>query len=236
MNWLLLALIAFVVVEIFLSYRRGFAKMLLSLCSTIVAIIAVIVLAPIVKEIVLKSTSWETNIAERVNRAITNKLSDGVNLPDILKNLPLPESVKEALGLAASTGNTQQAVLKLSHQIANIAITAGVYVATFIAVLLILKIVSGVMGLVTKIPGLQQLNGLLGIALGLVECLIVVDAAFLVIMAISNTPFGQTLTGMIQDSPALTFLYEHNVLSLFWGRIFHAATAETTALANLRLL
>ncbi|MBQ9910706.1 MAG: CvpA family protein [Lachnospiraceae bacterium] len=236
MNWLLLALIAFVVVEIYLSYRRGFAKMLISLCSTIVAIIAVIILAPIVKEIVLKNTSWEAGIAERVNRAITNKLSDGANLPDVLQHLPLPATVKEALGLAASTGNTQQAVLKLSHQIANIAITAGVYVATFIVVLLALKLVSGLMGLVTRIPGLKQLNGLLGIALGLVECLIVVDAVFLMIMAISNTPFGQTLTGMIQSSPVLTFLYEHNVLSLVWARIFTAAKPETTALLNLRTL
>ncbi|MBP5224320.1 MAG: CvpA family protein [Lachnospiraceae bacterium] len=231
MNWLLIALIVFVIVEIVLSYRRGFAKMLLSLCSTVVAIIAVIILAPIVKDIVLKNTQWEPQLAERIGSAIEKKLSDGSNLPEVLQNLPLPESVKETIGAGMSGGSAAEAVMKLSHKVANIAITAGVYVATFIVVLLLLKLLSGVLGLVTKIPGLQQLNGLLGVALGLVECVIIVDTAFLVIMAISNTPLGQTLTGMIQDSPVLTFIYEHNLLSLIWAQIF--AAGKEAALPSL---
>ena len=224
MNWLLIILIVFTAFELISGYRRGFASMVLSLLSAVIAIVAVIVFAPLVKDLVLQHTQIEADLAQKIGQTIESKIASGEDVPAVLQGIRLPEGIKEALGLTAEqiTGSVSEKVAEISLKLADTVVTVGVYAATFIAALIILWIVRRLFHLIGKIPVIGSIDSVLGLVFGLVECVIIVDTVCLIIMAISNTPFGETLTGMIRANKLLTFIYEHNVLSMIWSKMYSA--------------
>ena len=225
MNWLLIIFIAFIIYEMISGYRRGFATMLLSLLTIVIAVATVIVVAPFVKKAVVEHTEIETKLTEKISDKIVEKVHSETDLPKVLDGIHLPQSLKEKLGLKAESisGTLAEKVKGVAQSIADVVITAGVYVATFIVVLILLWILGRALHLVGKIPVLGTIDGILGLVFSLLEAVIVTDAVFLIIMAISGTGLGETLTGMIHDSKILSFFYEHNLLSMAWGKMFTGA-------------
>ena len=222
MNWLLIIFIAFIVCEMISGYRRGFAAMLLSLLTLVIAVAAVVVFAPFVKKAVTEHTEIETKLTEKISEKLVDQIREESDIPKVLDGIHLPKSVKDAMGLNAEdlSGTLTEKVKGAAQSIADVVITAGVYVATFVIVLILLWILGRILHLAGKLPVLGTIDGILGLVFSLLEALIVTDAVCLIIMAISGTGLGQTLTGMIHDSKVLTFIYEHNLLSMIWGKMF----------------
>ena len=66
--------------------------------------------------------------------------------------------------------------------------------------------------LVTRIPGLKQLNSAAGVILALVQGLILLWVLCLVLTEFGNTDWGMQVMGMIKESSFLSLIYNHNLL------------------------
>lgn len=223
MNWLTVAVILFLLVEVLIGWKRGFVKMALSLFAVVIALVITSAAGLYVKEGLSAHTPWQTNIQESIRESFDGYLMDQMETmePDqenaLLDQLPIPEvltnllkennnsAVYEKLGVDTLTSY-------VSSYLANMIMTAIAYVITFIFVFILLKIVFHFLHLVTRIPGLKQLNSAAGVILALVQGLILLWVLCLVLTAFANTDWGMQVMGMIKESSFLSLIYNHNLL------------------------
>ncbi len=223
MNWLTIVVIVFLIAEVLIGLKKGFVKMALSLFAMIIALVITSAAGPYVKSRLNEYTSWQTNIQTSIQTSFDGYLEEQVEAMEpeqenkVLDKLPIPEvltgllkdnnnsSVYEKLGVDTLTGY-------VSAYLANMIMTAIAYVVTFIIALIVLKIIFHFLHLVTRIPGLKQLNSVAGGILALVQGLIFLWILCLVLTAFSNTDWGIQMMGMIKESSFLSLIYNHNLL------------------------
>ena len=147
-------------------------------------------------------------------------------MDEILQNIGLPEALRNAVtssdgikdyvaqsadGYARSKVSAMEPAVVAA--LTNTIINAIGFLVTFICVALVVGIIGKVLDLVTKIPGIKQLNTLLGGVAGLFEGLLVVWLLFTVITALGSSEFGQSMLALINENPLLSFIYENNFIS-----------------------
>lgn len=71
--------------------------------------------------------------------------------------------------------------------------------------------------LISKLPVVSTANRLLGAVMGVLETVLIVWVIFALIMNFGLGVIGQQILLYVQDSPILTFLYEHNYLAYWVG-------------------
>ena len=147
-------------------------------------------------------------------------------MDDILKNLGLPEALRSAVTdsegfkdyVATSADNYARGRVSAMEPAVCVALTNAIlnaigFLITFICVALVVFIIGKILDLVTKIPGLKQLDMLLGGAAGVFEALLVVWLLFTVVTALGSSEFGQSMLSLINENAFLSFLYENNLIS-----------------------
>ena len=205
MNWLTIVV------------KKGFVKMALSLFAMIIALVITSAAGPYVKSRLNEYTSWQTNIQTSIQTSFDGYLEEQVEAMEpeqenkVLDKLPIPEVLT---GLLKDNNNSSvyEKLGVVSAYLANMIMTAVAYVVTFIVFLIVLKIIFHFLHLVTRIPGLKQLNSVAGGILALVQGLIFLWILCLVLTAFSNTDWGIQMMGMIKESSFLSLIYNHNLL------------------------
>lgn len=223
MNWLTIAVILFLIVEVLIGLKRGFVKMALSLFAMVIALAITSAVGPYVKEGLSEYTPWQTNIQMSIQESFDGYLEDQMEMMepdqenDLLDQLPIPDvltgllkdnnnsAVYEKLGVDTLTAY-------VSSYLANMIMSAIAYVITFIGVFLLLKILFHFLNLVTRIPGLKQLNSVAGGILALVQGLIFLWILCLALTAFANTDWGIHAMEMVKESSFLSLIYNHNLL------------------------
>ena len=147
---------------------------------------------------------------------IPRQLSAGCGLswrtePELEDRLPVPEALMELLSEKLE-GWRMTGVREVSKGFAGLLISAASYGRLYLFLWLALKILGYVLRLVTRIPGIRQMDGLAGMALGLLEAYILIGILFILITAFAHTEAGIYLLEQINDSSILTFMYNHNYL------------------------
>lgn len=223
MNWLTIAVILFLIVEVLIGLKRGFVKMALSLLAVVIALMITSAVGSYVKDMLTEYTSWQSGIQESIQNSFDTYLEDQLNILEpeqenaLLDQLPIPDvltgilkennnsSVYEKLGVDSLTNY-------VSFYLADMVMTAIAYVITFISILILLKIVFHFLNLVTRVPGLRQLNSVAGGILALVQGLILLWVLCLVLTAFANTDWGIQAMEMVKESSFLSLIYNHNLL------------------------
>ena len=77
--------------------------------------------------------------------------------------------------------------------------------------MILLYALNKVLDVFAKLPLLKQANKLVGMALGLVQGILLVWLFFALVTVISGTEFGQTMFRYINESKLLSFLYTNNI-------------------------
>ena len=211
MNWLLAVILLYIVIKAIWSYKRGFARMLLSLFTTFLALFLVWIFAPVVKDYVLEHTGAQEAISGKLESVLLNKIPAVVTETEVENRLPLPEALKDLIGDTLESYRTT-GIHELSLNIAALLISAASYAVLYLVLRLALLIVGYILHLVTRIPGIRQMDGLAGLCMGLLESYILIGIIFILITALAHTSLGMTLMNQINESKVLTFMYNHNYL------------------------
>ena len=226
MNWLLIIVLALIAGNVIWGYKKGFMKVVLSLVSWVVVLVACYIATPIVAEGIVEHTPLaeviQETVTDNLNKAL-DEVMEGVagalNHEKIAEvEAQLPEQVKQMIygegqtleDLITSTGEVQIDTTNLAHGAAYLIGLLLVIIVTRIALIIVEKF----LGLVAKLPLIGQADTLLGIAAGAVKGLIWSWVVLTVVAVLAYTGANTELMTMVNSSDLLLWLYANNPIMM----------------------
>ena len=135
---------------------------------------------------------------------------------ELIENLPLPEFLQDILldynneegyqGLGVSTFQ-DYLVGFIAPGILNVA----AFLVSVLIVHLLLWLSISALSILTNLPVIRVVNRVAGLALGLLQALLVLWLAFLILSLVSGTGIGMQLMKMVESSNWLNWLYQSNL-------------------------
>ena len=226
MNWLLIIVLALIAGNVIWGYKKGFMKVVLSLVSWVVVLVACYIATPIVAEGIVEHTPLaeviQETVTDNLNKAL-DEVMEGVagalNHEKIAEvEAQLPEQVKQMIygegqtleDLITSTGEVQIDTTNLAHGAAYLIGLLLVIIVTRIALIIVEKF----LGLVAKLPLIGQADTLLGIVAGAVKGLIWSWVVLTVVAVLAYTGANTELMTMVNSSDLLLWLYANNPIMM----------------------
>ena len=135
---------------------------------------------------------------------------------ELIENLPLPEFLQDILldynneegyqGLGVSTFQDS-----LVGFIATGILNVAAFLASVLIVHLLLWLSISALSILANLPVIRVVNRVAGLALGLLQALLVLWLAFLILSLVSGTGIGMQLMKMVESSTWLNWLYQSNL-------------------------
>ena len=188
MNWLLPAVVVFLILAAWDGHRKGFIRKLVGIISLALTLVVTSVASPLVAQFLKEHTGLYTVLQESIS-------SSDAELLETFQSLGLGDMVSGYL----------------ADQILHV-------IAVLITLLLVGVLVRGIafaLGLASRLPVLHGLNKTAGLVFGLAEGVVLVWIFFFVITVFSTTEWGGRLLTMVSDSGLLSWLYQKNLLFEF---------------------
>lgn len=233
------------------GWRKGVIRIVLSLASILITIVAAVIVAPLATSAIKSGTKLDENLSQSIyellsdNKEVDNyfstnqgdlydinvsqisNYSDAVNkvIGEVGNTINLPESLTNAVKAIPETElvnvitdyastSVKEIVLRIvSIRLADIVLTAIIYMVIMVVVFIVLRIVIAASGIVSRLPVIKQANKLGGVILGLVEGLVVIWIFFTVITAISGTETASKILLQIHSNNFLEGLYNCNPIT-----------------------
>lgn len=240
MNWVLITVLAILAICGYAGWRKGIIKMIVSVAAMIVTIIATVFAAPLLGKIIKNSTKIYDNLYNSVEIMVSEALEkaeggtkiyiDGdeseiqTYLSEVAKILKLPESIAVRVGEDVDYDyieefqereNTTVNTLVLSiisQRLAQIIFNAIIHIIVFIALFMVIRIVMSVTGIIECLPVIHEANKLLGLAVGLIEGLLIVWVFFALITAMGSAEWAVNALADINSSKLLSLIYDNNLI------------------------
>lgn len=222
MNWLLLVVLVVLIGNVLWGYKRGFMRVVLSLVSWVIVILAVNIVTPVVAGVIVEVTPVESIVHDAVNDKLQAALGELANdVTESEKVAALEEKIPEQLRdmILGEDGQLDQLVTAGAENVdvdtTKIAFAAA-YLIGLIVVLIVtriaLAIVDGVLGLASKLPLIGQADALLGIFAGAAKGVIYVWVAMTVIALLTFTGANTELIALVNESELLGWFYDNNLI------------------------
>ena len=176
------------------------------------------------RELIDESLELSKKVEEENNAFVTILDNIEEKVGAISKRMNLPESLTKSIsaaavsGLGKTIGDSASHTLKdiasriFAEQMTRIIVNAVSYCIVFIALFVILKLLTSVTGLISRLPVIHQADRLGGMAAGLIEGLIIVWLAFAVVTAAGNSSWAADLLAQIHANSFLEFVYNNNLI------------------------
>lgn len=240
MNWVLIAVLAILAICGYAGWRKGIIKMVVSVAAMIVTIIVTVFAAPLLGKIVKNSTKIYDNLYNSVEMMVAEALQKAeigtesyiagdeneiqTYLGQAAKMLKLPESIAvrveedvdyDYIEEVQEQGNTTVNTLVssiISQRLAQIIFNAIIHIIVFIALFVVIRIVMSVTGIIGRLPVIHEANKLLGLAVGLIEGLLIVWVFFALLTAMGSTEWAVNALADIKSSKLLSLIYDNNLI------------------------
>jgi len=202
---------------IFLGYKNGLAKSLLKLCTTIIALILAIMLYKPVVNFVVNKTTIDENIQLSIERIMKNGAEKNENddTQIVKEDSGMPKPIVEYLNNNFKSNvetQKEQAISTVSRNAALLIVDIACVIVVYLAAKVILKILTIVTDIITKIPLIKQFNEAGGIIFGILEGLLIVLIILTLISVISPLTGNYSLSNLVSESFIGNFLYNNNII------------------------
>lgn len=187
MNWLVYAVVGFLILSAWDGHRKGFIKK----SVRVVGIALTLFLTSSVSSYLMTYLKEKTGLYRVLQHGIAS------SEVDILESL-------ELIGLNDM----------VSGYLTDLALRAAAFLITFLLVSVLIQGVEFSLGIVASLPVLRGLNKMAGLFLGLAEGVLCVWLFFFVVTVCMGTKTGGELLWMIADSSLLSWIYCRNLLLL----------------------
>ncbi|MCQ2506186.1 MAG: CvpA family protein [Lachnospiraceae bacterium] len=222
LNYVFIGFIVLMVIFIIIGICKGFVTMVFSLFSTLIVIGITLSFAPKVGILLRNIEPLENAIVNLIDSKleIEGTVSSSMTQADVIEALPIPKIVAKLLasGKADKIVDPEGATT-MQEYVVNMFTTAAFtiigFLLTFIIASIAVFMLVKLLDVISKLPVLKQLNGLLGGVIGAMEGLVVTWFLFLVLTLFTGTSFGITLLKMIEQNGLLKWMYENNLISTF---------------------
>ena len=224
-NWLFVSIVLFFAICIIGGYKKGFLKLALSFAGLIAVIYFSTKLYPAVSDYLNTDTAVyekiRIRIAEKINEKcvdeediVVDRIFDKLNLPKILmKNVPKD-------GVTSIYENVVDSVVEnyISGYLAKVFVNGISYLAVFLILYLLFKLLLKATGIVDMIPIVNGFNRLLGGLIGALEGLLAVWIAFFLVLLFFGNEMTDTFLLQIKESRFLSLIFNTNI---FLGSVFN---------------
>lgn len=188
MNWLLPAVLIFLLFAALDGHRRGFIKKSVGIVSLALTLFLTSAAAPYMTEFLREKTALR-NVLQRGIISAKNDVFE----------------MMEMIGMEKM----------LSGYLADLLLQAAAFLITLLFVGVLVQGLALSLGLAAKLPVLHGINKMAGLVLGLGEGVLLVWIFFFVVTVCAATETGGELLLMIAESDVLSWLYRRNLLFLF---------------------
>lgn len=228
-----LVLLAFLVLTVFISRKKGFVLTLLDFAAFIVATIFAVELsafaAPAVYSTFISPGVLSVLEAKLPETAASGEIAAGVNsvlasFPEFVSEyaLNIGIDINKISGQIASAGVFEGTLVQtveanIIAPIVTAVCKAVLFVVLFIVILIILKAVVRVINRFFKLPVLKSLNGALGAVFGAVKgfAVIFVLASVFTVVADLLAPYVPVLSASVNDSAVIGFINSFSPVTEF---------------------
>ena len=222
MNWMLIIVLIIFLLMIIRGWRKGLLRILFGLIAILVLIGLVSFVTPYVSGFLKEHTGIYTMIEERCTRQIQERIENGmessVGQDSAVAGISLPEKVTSYLTDSGETVLESSGIYQtLGERAADLILAGAAFLIALILAIIIVKLIDKGLGIVDHIPVLKGINRILGLFAGIFEAFILVSLFFLFVALIAGTEIGETLTGYIDESEFLSFLYYQNIILKFFS-------------------
>lgn len=200
-------IIAIIILNIFMCYRKGLVKLAVGLIAVLLAIVLSLILYKPISNAIIENTE----IDEKIENIIIENFSaetDGnaevryVGIIDYLEKYVDDAINKTQNEIVYATAET------MAVRIINIAVILLIFLVTRIA-LMLLTVVSDI---ITSLPILKQFNNVGGILYGAVRALLIVYVILAIVFFVVYISGNTTISELISSSFITKFFYEHNLV------------------------
>lgn len=205
---------------IFSGYKRGLAKCLLKLCTSILAIIIAIVLYKPFVNFIVENTTIDDNIQMSFEKII-NQNTENEEINVVSEDSGIPAPIAEFLN--KNVGNTinenkQTAVTNVSRSAAILIVNVVGIIIIFIIAKILLKIFAVFIDIASKLPIIKQCNELGGLIYGFIEGVIIIFLILTIISVITPLIGNYTISELVLSSTLGKMMYNNNI---FLNLIFY---------------
>ena len=193
--------VLFILLSVFLGYRKGLVALGIHLIAFIVALVVAFVLYRPIGALIINNTSLDENL----QGTIETKLEEIINTENIeISQIDLAGETKtEAVSEAAKT---------LSENI----IYGGTIIVLFIILRIALVFVTLIANWVTELPFLKQVNKTGGIIYGLLRGILIVYLVLLLVNLVIRLNPQSGMNQAISETYLTKLMMEYNVFNLFF--------------------
>jgi len=201
-----------------ICYKRGFARILMGILSTILAIVLVLVLYKPVNNYVINETKavakleqvFEENLQylfEENNIENVEQMQENENMNSIL-NVFVGDEVGNLLN------ETKEGVIKfLSVQISQKVVSLFVFFALFAIIRLLIYVIRRYIQMVAELPIIRVVNGTAGMIYGIIRGFVIIYAFFVFISMVMPIISDTIVVTAIQNAPIGSKMFNNNILS-----------------------
>ena len=200
-------IVAIVVLNIFICYKKGLVKLAVGLIAVLAAIILALILYKPVSNIIIKNT----DIDEKIENAIINNFSADTNGNGEVRYVGILDYLEKYVDDAIN--KTQNEIVyetagTMAIKIVNTAVLLGI----FLIVRIILQLLTFVSDIITSLPIIKQFNEVGGVLYGIAKAILIIYVILAILFFVIFATENVTISNAIADSFITKFLYEHNLL------------------------
>lgn len=232
LNILELAALAVLLIFAVGGYCRGFVRKLGAMISLVLSVALVSAFLPWVTDFLKESTPVYEMIVAQCEDTVQEQLGISSQDPltrieqtELIEELELPEFLKDILlEYNNEEGYRGLNVSGFQDYLVNFVATAILNVAAFVLAVFLVHLLLwfsiSALDLLANLPVIRIVNRLAGLALGVVQALLLFWLLFLILSLGSGTVVGSQIMELVEKSPLLLWLYESN---LFLELVLHAS-------------
>lgn len=203
---------------IFTGYKKGLAKCLLKLVTTIIALFIAVALFRPFTDFVVKNTIIDENIQLSLEKVMNNGIEERKDENDtnlVKEDSGVPKPIAEYLNnnFKNSVNQTREdAVISVARGAALLIVNIACFILIYIIVKIVLKILSILIDIVSKLPVIRQFNEVGGLIYGLIQ------GVFIILLVMTAVAIFTPLTGayevanIINQSHVGAFFYNNNII------------------------
>ena len=200
-------IVAIVVLNIFICYKKGLVKLAVGLIAVLAAIILALILYKPVSNIIIKNT----DIDEKIENAMINNFSADSNGNGEVRYVGILDYLEKYVDDAIN--KTQNEIVyetagTMAIKIVNTAVLLGI----FLIVRIVLQLLTFVSDIITSLPIIKQFNEVGGVLYGIAKAILIIYVILAILFFVIFATENATISNAIADSFITKFLYEHNLL------------------------
>ncbi|MCI8483266.1 MAG: CvpA family protein [Lachnospiraceae bacterium] len=175
------------------GYIRGLVRMIYSLAAVFLTIGLASLMAPYGAEFLREQTPLYEAIQEKTMEILSQQLEEKTELEvsDLLK---------------------ENGIEQVTAQMADAILQRLAWILALILVGILLGVLIHVLDLIAKLPGINTINHMGGLIVGVIEGLAIVWVLFFVAGLCQSSEWGSQVMTSIQDNVFLRLLYENNLI------------------------